>query len=67
MLTFNFVIQLTFIVSEKETKLRESMGQMGLNRYWFKSELVDTNLYLEYKLTVSMIYIGLKQYVQEAF
>ena len=33
MLTFNFVIQLTFIVAEKENKLKESMGQMGLNRW----------------------------------
>mmetsp|Transcript_7932 Transcript_7932/g.11788 ORF Transcript_7932/g.11788 Transcript_7932/m.11788 type:complete len:132 (-) Transcript_7932:43-438(-) len=33
---FNFVIQLTFIVMEKEKNLRAAMAQMGLRRtaYW---------------------------------
>ena len=35
-MVFNFVIQLTFIVAEKEKKLRAAMAQMGLRRtaYW---------------------------------
>ena len=35
-IVFNFVIQLTFVVVEKEKKLRASMAQMGMRRsaYW---------------------------------
>jgi len=46
-MVFNFVIQLTFIVAEKEKKLRAAMAQMGLRRtaYWvswfFTCEVVN--------------------------
>ena len=43
-IVLNFVIQLTFVVMEKEKKLRAAMAQMGLNRgaYWLSWFLACT-------------------------
>ena len=43
-IVLNFVIQLTFVVMEKEKKLRAAMAQMGLSRaaYWISWFLAST-------------------------
>jgi hypothetical protein len=71
MLTFNFVIQLTFVVAEKEAKLRESMGQMGLNSAsywisWFVSCSI-TNLVCVCFLAAFGIMIDLDLFVDNEF